>query len=107
MRSVSQRPCPAHQERRVKDGWTGTHWKQSEKKHRLIRKWQMNRNEENYKAYIKARNQAKAACRKAQRTQEAKVAVDTKSNPEAFWKYVKAKTKSRTGVADLEKEDRT
>ncbi|KAL8582031.1 hypothetical protein ACOMHN_028012 [Nucella lapillus] len=49
------------------------------RKHRLFRKWQANRNEENYKGYIESRNQAKATCRRAQRTQEAKVASDAKT----------------------------
>nr|AQN68904.1 pol-like protein [Elysia chlorotica] len=59
------------------------------------------------KATAKARNQAKAACRRAQRSQETKIAKEAKSNPKAFWKYVKSKTKTITGVADLLKPDGT
>ncbi|KAL8576907.1 hypothetical protein ACOMHN_067357 [Nucella lapillus] len=77
------------------------------RKHRLFRKWQTNINEENYKAYIKSRNQARATCRRAQKTQEAKVASDAKTNPKAFWNYVKSKTTLRTGIADLKKPDGT
>ncbi|XP_076466007.1 uncharacterized protein LOC143297493 [Babylonia areolata] len=77
------------------------------RKHRLFRKWQANRNEVNYKAYIKARNQAKVACRRAQQAQEAKVASEAKTNPKAFWNCVKSKTKTKTGVADLKKPDGT
>ena len=54
---------------------------------------------------IIARNQARKACRKAQRKLEAQVASEAKTNPKAFWNYVKGKTKTRTGIADLKRED--
>ena len=73
-------------------------------KHKAFRKWKA-KNSENYRHYIKARNRAKAACRRAQKEQERKVANEAKSNPKAFWNYVKSKTKTRTGIADLKKPD--
>ena len=77
------------------------------KKHRAFRKWKANKNEENYRTYVNTRNKAKIACRKAQQEQEAKVAREAKTNPKAFWNHVRAKTKSKTGVADLKKPDGT
>lgn len=39
--------------------------------------------------------------------QEEKVARDSKTNPKAFWSFIKAKTNSRSGIADLKKPDGT
>lgn len=77
------------------------------KKHKTYRIWKNNKNDENYREYVKFRNLAKIACRIAQRSQETKIAKEAKSNPKAFWNYVKSKTKTRTGVADLLKPDGT
>lgn len=77
------------------------------KKHKLFRKWQETRADEDYQAYLRARNQARKACRNAQRDLEKKVAADSKTNPKAFWNYVKSKTSTRTGIADLKNEDGT
>ncbi|RUS76395.1 hypothetical protein EGW08_015846 [Elysia chlorotica] len=49
------------------------------KKHKAFRQWKNNKNEESYSEYVKARNQAKAACRRAQRSQETKIAKEAKS----------------------------
>jgi len=35
------------------------------------------------------------------------VAAKTKENLKAFWRYVNSKTKSRSGVADLKRDDNT
>ena len=67
---------------------------------RLFRKWQGNRTDENFTAYIKSRNRAKLACRGAQRRQEATIANEAKTNPKAFWNFVRSRTKSKTGVAE-------
>jgi hypothetical protein len=73
------------------------------KKHQLFRKWRQTRDSADYQAYIRARNQARKLCRTAQRKQEENVAKEAKRNPKAFWAFVKSKTKTRSGVADLKK----
>ncbi|KAK7108399.1 hypothetical protein V1264_016145 [Littorina saxatilis] len=77
------------------------------KKHKLFRKWLESRDGKVYQEYCKVRNQARRACRKAQRLLEQTVAKQAKRNPKAFWSYVKNKTKTKTGIADLKKEDGT
>jgi hypothetical protein len=77
------------------------------KKHKLFRRWQETRDGQDYMNYIKERNKARKACRKAQRNLENKVASEAKTNPRAFWQYVKTKTQARSGVADLKKKDGT
>ena len=56
-------------------------------------------------AYVKARNQATKACRKAKRRLEETVASSAKKNQKAFWSYVKSKTSIKTGVGDLKRDD--
>ncbi|KAA0200510.1 hypothetical protein HAZT_HAZT010703 [Hyalella azteca] len=77
------------------------------KKHQLFRRWLQTRVGADYQAYIKARNQARKKCRTAQKKQEESVARESKRNPKAFWAFVKSKTKTRSGVADLKKPDGT
>lgn len=77
------------------------------KKHKLFRLWTKSRDVMDYQNYIRANNEARKACRKAQRQLEQTVASNAKNNPKAFWSYVNSKTKTRSGVADLKKEDGT
>ena len=77
-------------------------------KHRLFRKWNKNKKDtELEKEYIKANNKARKDCRRAHRSYEQKVAEQSKENPKAFYSYANSKIKSRTGIADLLKEDGT
>lgn len=74
-------------------------------KHKLFRRWLQTRDKTDYQNYLKARNRARKDCRKAQNLMEKKVAAQAKENPKAFWSYVSGKTKKRSGVADLKKDD--
>ena len=58
-----------------------------------------------YDNYARARNQAKWATRKAVQEFEKRIAKEAKTNPKAFYKYAKSKTKSYTGVPDLKKNN--
>ena len=51
------------------------------------------------------RNQAKCACRKAQKEFEKNLAKESKKHPIAFYKYAQSKLKTRTGIAHLARED--
>ena len=79
------------------------------RKHKLYRKWleTFPRNQEYYNDYKKANNKASKACRKARRDHEKKVAEQAKTNPKAFWSYTSQKLKTRTGIADLKRDDGT
>ena len=39
----------------------------------------------------------------AKREYEKKLAAEIKDNPKAFWKYVRSKTKVKSGIKDLKK----
>ena len=51
--------------------------------------------------YTKARNKAKALLRKSKRLFEKGIALQSKSNPKAFWKHTSRKLKTKRGVAPL------
>ena len=61
----------------------------------------------NYNMYVRYRNQVKWECRKAKRLREHKLAKDAKSNPKAFFQYVKSKTKQVESISNLVKADGT
>jgi hypothetical protein len=58
-----------------------------------------------YLAYTRARNQAKAACRKAVKDIEKRIAKEAKTKPKAFYAYAKAKLSVHEGIADLVDKD--
>ena len=55
------------------------------KKYKLFRIWLASRKEQDYTDYLKARNKARKACRKAQANLEKKLAAEAKSNPNGIW----------------------
>ena len=75
------------------------------KKHQLFRRWLATRNAQDYANYLKARNEARKACRKAQKNMEMKLASEAKTNPNGVWKYAKSKISCKSGIPDLKKED--
>ena len=75
------------------------------KKHQLFRRWLQTRDGQIYQEYIKARNRASKECKKTKKRMELKVASEAKTKPKGVWSYVNSKVKSKSGVADLQKED--
>ena len=74
------------------------------KKHWL---WQRYRessynDDEKYRHYCRVRNKERKATRYQQRCQEKEIADNAKSNPKKFWQYINRRTKTSTGIADLE-----
>ena len=67
----------------------------------------MDKTDEASKKYARARNQARWATRKAVREFEKSVAMNTKTNPKLFWKYVHSNTKTRQPVSNLYMENGT
>ena len=55
----------------------------------------------------KLRNEATKGVRSAKRLFEKRLAEEIKDNPKSFWSYVRSKTKVKTGISDLDKEDGT
>ena len=74
------------------------------KKNNAFRKWMSSLNtdkENNRLLYIKARNKCKRIIRRSKKKFEKNIADNSKLNPKAFWKHVRRKLKSKTGVAPL------
>lgn len=75
-------------------------------KHKQFRKWHKSEEkDEKTIAYKKANNKARKACRKANKAYERKIAEESKKNPKLFYSYANSKMKSKSGIADLTKED--
>ena len=74
-------------------------------KHQAWRKYMKTNTEGDYKLYTKARNQAKKWCRQGVKRLERDIAHSVKDKPKTFWKYANSKLKSRSGIADLNKQD--
>ena len=77
------------------------------KKYHLWKKYTWTKQYQDYLIYVQARNAATRDVRRAKRDFEKKLAGDIKLNPKSFWKYVRSKTKVKTGISDLEKDDGT
>jgi hypothetical protein len=75
------------------------------RKHSSWARYTLTRQYSDYVCFARARNEATAAVRGAKKEFERKLAEEVKQNPKAFWKYVSSKTKSRSGVSDLERGD--
>ena len=71
------------------------------KKHIAWKRYMETKNEEHYAEYCRVRNQVRTLSRKLQKQYELKLAIDAKSNPQAVWKYMNSKTKTRECVSDL------
>ena len=74
-------------------------------KHRLFRQWHKTRSKKDEKAYKKANNKARKECRNDDKRAEKKVAENSKENNNVFWRFINSKLKTRSGIADLKKDD--
>ena len=75
------------------------------RKHRAWQRYLNTKEGQDYQKYARARNEARTYLRKLVREFEKGIVDDIKSNPKAFWKYVKSKSKTKSGVNCIEKED--
>ena len=66
--------------------------------------WEMRRNRDDpsRRHYAKIRNQLKWLVRKTVKNYEKSVAAEAKTNPKAFYAYVKSKTKVQSSIPDIE-----
>ena len=72
------------------------------KKNRMWHRYVETKEFRKYKEFTKLRNQVRNETRKNKIINEKKVAEEAKTNPKLFWAYVSNKTKSRSGISDLE-----
>ncbi|XP_072037662.1 uncharacterized protein [Amphiura filiformis] len=79
--------------------------KKVKKKYHAWKRYSNTRQYQDFVNYKRARNAASKEVRFAKKSFEKKLAADIKKNPKSFWKYVRSKTKTKTGIHDLEKED--
>jgi hypothetical protein len=75
------------------------------KKYHAWKRYTSTRQYQDFENYKRARNLASKEVKFAKKSFEKNLAGDIKKNPKSFWKYVRSKTKVKTGVHDLEKED--
>ena len=74
------------------------------KKHRCWQRYLETRDPLKYREYTRQRNKVRAMSRKMQRDTERAIAKEAKNNPKKFWRFVKNKLRTRSGIADLQKE---
>ena len=55
-----------------------------------------------HREYCKNRNKVRSKTRMIQKDAEKGIARDAKSIPKKFWRFVKSKMKTTTGIADLQ-----
>ena len=74
------------------------------KKQTLWKKFLMTKSETDYNNFARARNQARWVTRKAKKKFEEQLAKEVKTNPKAFWNYVRSKTQMKKNTPDLDKD---
>ena len=67
----------------------------------MSRQLMRNNNDENRRAYNKARNKVKGAIAKLRKEFEKSLAKEAKTNPKKLWKYINSKSKIRPGIGDI------
>lgn len=58
-----------------------------------------------YERYIKERNTSQKECTKLRKNFEQLIAREAKTNPKAFWSYIKNQTKAKSGISPITKAD--
>ena len=94
------------QEKKVKPSWLNKKVMRCiKKKYKLYKRYLKTKSGHSYLNYITERNKCCKIIKKAKKEYESKIAKNCKHSPKMFWKYVQEKTKQRTGIAGLIKED--
>ena len=75
-----------------------------ELKYRAWKRYTFSRNRIDYLEYCKIRNKVSRSVRYAKRKYERGISLEAKENPKSFWKFVKSKTKTRSGIGDLKND---
>lgn len=72
-----------------------------EQKYKAWKRYSFSRNRVDYLDYCQVRNKVSRSVRYAKRKFERGISLEAKENPKSFWKFVKSKTKTRSGIGDL------
>ncbi|XP_052806388.1 uncharacterized protein LOC128235622 [Mya arenaria] len=75
------------------------------KKRHAWDKYLATRRNEDYEAYKIVRNRANDFVKNSKRQYERNISQKAKSEPKQFWRYVKSKTKSRSNISNLKREN--
>ena len=75
------------------------------KKYKLYKRFLKTKTGFSYHKYVSERKKCCKIIKKAKKEYERNIAKNSKHNPRMFWKYVQEKTKQKTGIATLIKED--
>lgn len=74
-------------------------------KNKLWKQYLTSRRDEDYLKYKRTRNQVRRATRKEEKEHEKRIVENIKRNPKKFWCYARQKTRIKTGIGELKKED--
>jgi hypothetical protein len=100
--------CKGQAARKPKPVWLNRDaLSKTKKKKKAWQKYIKTKNYSDFQEYVRHRNHATAECKLSKKTFERNLAIEVNDNPKAFWKYVSSKTRTRTGIGDLLKEDNT
>ena len=97
---------PLRKKKAKKPPWLKAGVKKSiKKKHHLFQRYRRTQQYTDYAEYRKQSNLTKKKVRKAQAEHERRIMKAFKNKPKAFYGYVRAKQKVKTGVSQLETEE--
>ena len=68
-------------------------------------KYMSSKSSSDYLNYTKIRNELRALSRSLCASFEHKLVNDAKDNPKAFWNYARSKTRTKSGISDLRKDN--
>ena len=71
------------------------------KKHSAWKRYMETKEANKYLEYCKIRNKVRQITRQIRKQFESRIAQKVRTNPKAFWAYVKSKTKAKPGIPDL------
>lgn len=72
-----------------------------EQKYKAWKRYTFSRNRADYIKYCEIRNKVTRSVRFAKKKFERGISMEVKDNPKSFWKFVRSKTKMKSGVGDL------
>ena len=72
-----------------------------EQNYKAWKRYTFSRNRIDYLNYCQIRNKVSRSVRYAKKKNERGISLEANENPKLFWKFVKSKTKTRSGIGDL------
>lgn len=84
---------------------TGETLNHIKKKRHAWNKYMATKRNDDYEEYKRVRNTTNEVVKNSKRSYEKSISQKSKNEPKHFWRYVKSKTKSKTGVSNLKTRD--